>query len=83
MPYFLLHVFCQHIYSLGFVLKAMVVIKFGLLWEPVLKSATDSNQQILPILQWNTRDSSHQELPALLMAAMIKIVVVGCIGCVD
>ena len=65
-----------NIYSLGFVLKAMVVIKFGLLWEPVLKSATDSNQQVLPILQWNTRDSSHQELPALLMAAMIKIVVV-------
>ena len=64
------------IYSLGFVLKAMVVIKFGSLWEPVLKSATDSNQQVLPILQWNIRDSSHQELPALLMAAMIKIGVV-------
>ena len=66
------------IYSLGFVLKAMVVvINFGSLWEPILKSATDSNQQVLPIRQWNTRDSSHQELPpALLMAAMIKIVVV-------
>ena len=65
------------IYGLGFVLKTMVVIKFGSLWEPVLKSATDSNQQVLPILQWNTRDSSHQELPALLIAArMIKIVVV-------
>ena len=37
--------------SLGFVLKAMVVIKFGSLWEPVLKSATDSNQQVLPIRQ--------------------------------
>ena len=64
-------------YSLGFILKAMVVIKFGSLWEPpVLKSATDSNQQVLLILQWNTSKSSHQELPALLMTAMIKIVVV-------
>ena len=65
------------IYSIGFILnKAMVVIKFGSLWEPVLKSATDSNQQVLLILQWNTSKSSHQELPALLMTAMIKIVVV-------
>ena len=64
--------------SLGSVLKAMVVIKLGsLCWEPVLKSATDSNQQVLPILQqWNARDGSHQELLALLMAAMIKIVVI-------
>ena len=62
--------------GLGFVLKAMVVSKFGLLWEPVLKSATGFKQQVLPILQWNTSHSSHQEPPALLMAAMINIVVV-------
>jgi hypothetical protein len=39
--------------SLGFVLKAMLVlvIKFGSLWEPVLKSATDSNQQMAAMIK--------------------------------